>query len=237
MASNLIDKPAPAEPAAGGLPTPSTVRAAARTRVKICGLSRPEDALAAYRFGADAVGLIFYPPSPRGVDIDVARRIRRALPPFITVVGVFVDPKPGFLRQAIHDVSLDVVQFHGDETPEFCATCERPYVKAVRVHEGVELGDVAARYAGASALLLDSYETGKRGGTGKTVDWSLIPSDIGMPIILAGGLTPDNVASAIAAVAPFAVEGNSGVEASPGVKDHAKIEAFIREVNSGQALK
>ncbi len=237
MTSKVIDKPAPAEPAGGGAPTPLPVRAAARTRVKICGLSRPEDALAACRFGADAVGLIFYPPSPRGVNIDAARRIRRALPPFITVVGVFVDPEPGFLRQAIHAVSLDVVQFHGNETPEFCAACERPYIKTVRVHEGVALGDVAARYADASALLLDSYETEKKGGTGKTFDWSLIPAEFGMPFILAGGLTPDNVASAIAAVAPFAVEGNSGVEASPGVKDHAKIDAFIREVNSGQALK
>jgi phosphoribosylanthranilate isomerase len=236
LASKVIDKPASAE-ATGGAATPLAARAGARTRVKICGLSRPEDALAACRFGADAIGLLFYPPSPRGVDIDAARRIRRALPPFITVVGVFVDPQPGFLRQAIHEVCLDVVQFHGDETPEFCAACERPYIKAVRVHEDVALGDVASRYAGASALLLDSYETEKRGGTGKTFDWSLIPADIGMPFILAGGLGPDNVASAVAEVAPFAVDGNSGVEASPGIKDHAKIDAFIREVNSGQALK
>jgi len=236
LASKVIDKPASAE-ATAGVATPLPARAGARTRVKICGLSRPEDALAACRFGADAVGLLFYPPSPRGVDIDAARRIRRALPPFITVVGVFVDPEPGFLRQAIHEVCLDVVQFHGDEAPEFCAACERPYIKAVRVHEGTALGDVATRYAGASALLLDSYETEKRGGTGKTFDWSLIPADIGMPFILAGGLGPDNVASAIAEVAPFAVDGNSGVEASPGITDHAKIDAFIREVNGGQALK
>lgn len=207
---------------------------AARTRVKVCGLTRPEDALAAARFGADAVGLIFYPPSPRAVDIELARNVRAGLPPFVTVVGVFVDPQADFLQRAIREVSLDLVQFHGREPAEFCQACGRPYVKAVRVHEGVDLHQFARRYSSARALMLDSFERGKHGGTGKPFDWSLIPKDLKLPFILAGGLTPENVAQAIAAVAPYAVDANGGVEASPGIKDPAKIEAFIREVNRGQ---
>lgn len=205
----------------------------ARTRVKICGLTRPEDALAAARLGADAVGLIFYPPSPRGVDIETARKVRRALPPYVTVVGVFVDPQADFVERAIREVSLDLIQFHGNESPEFCQACGRPYIKAVRVREDTDLHQLARRYAGAQALMLDSFEPGKPGGTGKSFDWDLVPRDLELPVILAGGLTPDNVASAVASVSPFAVDANGGVEASPGIKDHAKIEAFIREVNRG----
>lgn len=218
-------------------PVPFAAGGAARTRVKICGITRAEDALAAARLGADAVGLIFYPPSPRGVDIDMARNVRRVLPPFVTVVGVFVDPDAGLLERAIRDVSLDLIQFHGNEPPEFCESCKRPYLKAVRMREGVDLHALARRYAGARALMLDSFEAGKHGGTGKTFDWSLIPKDLKLPFILAGGLTPENVASAVSAISPFAVDANGGVEASPGIKDHAKIEAFIREVNRGQTVK
>lgn len=211
-----------------------TAGANARTRVKVCGLTRPEDALAAARLGADAVGLIFYPASPRGVDIDTARNVRRALPPYVTVVGVFVDPQADFLERAIREVSLDLIQFHGNESPEFCQACGRPYIKAVRVREGVDLHQLARRYSSARALMLDSFEPGKHGGTGRTFDWSLIPADLELPFILAGGLTPENVADAVAAASPFAVDANGGVEASPGIKDHSKIEAFIREVNRGQ---
>ena len=218
-------------------PDADRLGAAARTRVKVCGLTRPEDALAAARFGADAVGLIFYPKSPRGVDIEAAQKVRRVLPPFVTVVGVFVDAQADFVRRAIVELSLDLVQFHGSETPEFCEACGRPYIKAARVREGVDLHQFARRYAGARALMLDSFEPGKHGGTGRTFDWSLIPKDLGLPFILAGGLTPDNVASAVAAVSPFAVDANGGVEASPGIKDHAKIRAFINEVNRGQTSK
>ena len=218
-----------ADPLAKGRP--------ARTRVKVCGLTRPEDAHAAARLGADAIGIIFYPPSPRGVDIDAARRVRAAVPPFVTVVGVFVDPEADFVKRAIAEVALDLVQFHGDEPPEFCQACGRPYLKAVRVREGVDLSGFARRYSGARALMLDSFERGLKGGTGKTFDWSLIPDDLELPFILAGGLTPENVAEAVAAVSPFAVDANGGVEASPGIKDPAKIEAFIREVNRGQTIK
>ncbi len=218
-----------ADPLAAGKP--------ARTRVKVCGLTRPEDALAAARLGADAIGIIFYPPSPRGVDIDAARRVRAAVPPFVTVVGVFVDPEPDFVRRAIAEVALDMVQFHGDEPPEFCQAFGRPYLKAVRVREDVDLNRFARRYASARALMLDSYERGMKGGTGKTFDWSLIPDELELPFILAGGLTPENVAEAVASVSPFAVDANGGVEASPGIKDPVKIEAFIREVNRGQTIK
>ncbi len=221
------------EPDAAGVAAGKTVR----TRVKVCGLTRPEDALAAARFGADAIGVIFYPPSPRGVDIDTARRVRAVVPPFVTVVGVFVDPEADFVKRAIVEASLDLVQFHGDEPPEFCEACGRPYIKAVRVREGVDLKQFARRYPTARALMLDSFERGLKGGTGKTFDWSLIPEDLGLPFILAGGLTPNNVASAVAAASPFAVDANGGVEASPGIKDPAKIEAFIREVNRGQTFK
>lgn len=229
LSDNAFDEPG-LHPFAGRLAAGAT----ARTRVKVCGLTRPEDAQAAARFGADAVGLIFYPPSPRGVDIEAARKVRKVLPPFVTVVGVFVDPQADFLEQAIREVTLDLVQFHGGEPPEFCQGCGRPYVKAVRVRRGVDLHQVARRYSSARALMLDSYEPGKHGGTGKTFDWSLIPRDLELPFILAGGLTPENVAEAVAEVSPFAVDANGGVEASPGIKDHAKIEAFIREVNRGQ---
>ncbi|MDX1512805.1 MAG: phosphoribosylanthranilate isomerase [Gammaproteobacteria bacterium] len=213
---------------------PLRTHAGVRTRIKICGLTRADDAQAACRFGADAVGLIFYPPSPRGVDPDRARAVRRVLPPFVTVVGVFVDPEPGFLRRVMDEVSLDLVQFHGDEEPGFCESFGRPYIKAVRMRDRLDLAEVARRYSSASALLLDSFDNERRGGTGETFDWTRVPPDLGTPFILAGGLGPENVAEAIAAVAPFAVDGNSGVESSPGIKDHAKIEKFIREVNRGE---
>ena len=222
------------EPGLAAGPNRRPAGMAVRTRVKVCGLTRPEDALAAARFGADAIGLIFYPPSPRGVDIELARNVRKSLPPFVTVVGVFVDPQAEFLERAIRQVALDLVQFHGREPPEFCQACSRPYVKAVRVRPGIDLHQVARRYSSARALMLDSFEPGKHGGTGKTFDWSLIPTDLELPFILAGGLTPENVADAVASVSPFAVDANGGVEASPGIKDHLRIEAFIREVNRGQ---
>ena len=164
----------------------------------------------------------------------MAKSIRRELPPFVTVVGVFVNPDAEFLKRSIRDVSLDVIQFHGDEDAGFCASFDKPFIKAVQVREGLDLRGFARQYAAARALLLDSFETERRGGTGKIFDWSLIPQDLDMPVILAGGLGPDNVAEAIDAVAPFAVDGNGGVESTPGIKDPEKIQAFIREVNRGQ---
>lgn len=221
-------------PDRGLVPAARAALTSVRTRVKVCGLTRPADASAAARLGADAIGLIFYPPSPRGVDIDQAAAIRGVLPPYVTVVGVFVDARADFVERAIRQVALDVVQFHGDEDPGFCARFHRPYIKAVRVQAGFDLGQAAARYAGASALMLDSFDSEKPGGTGKTFDWSLVPAQPSLPLILAGGLTPENVASAIALTAPFAVDANGGVETSPGIKDPEKIERFIREVNRGQ---
>jgi phosphoribosylanthranilate isomerase len=212
---------------------PARAVAAARTRVKICGLTRTEDAQAACRFGADAIGLIFYPPSPRGIGLEQAAVVRGGLPPFVTAVGVFVNADSEFVTRAIREVSLDVIQFHGDEDAGYCASFGKPYIKAVQVREGLDLHRFARRYSSARALLLDSFEPQRRGGTGNIFDWSLIPVDLGKPYILAGGLGPDNVAAAIAKASPYAVDGNGGVESSPGVKDPEKIEAFIREVNRG----
>ena len=213
---------------------PARAVAAARTRVKICGLTRTEDAQAACRFGADAIGLIFYPPSPRGVGLEQAAVVRGGLPPFVTVVGVFVNADSEFVTRAIREVSLDVIQFHGDEDADFCASFGKPYIKAVQVREGLDLHEFARRYSSARAFLFDSFEAERRGGTGNTFDWSLIPADLDKPYILAGGLDPDNVAAAVSAVSPFAVDGNGGVESSPGIKDPEKIETFIREVYRGK---
>jgi len=205
--------------------------ATGRTRVKICGVTRVEDARDAAYLGADAIGLVFYAPSPRHVTTAQAQRIVAALPPFTTVVGLFFDAGADTVRQVLSEVPVDVLQFHGDEPPEFCAAFPRPWIKAVRIREGVDLHVSAARYTGAQALLLDHYVEGVAGGTGMSFDWSGIPRDLEIPIILAGGLTPDNVAEAISAVHPYGVDVSSGVEVTKGIKDRAKIAAFIRSVN------
>lgn len=234
MNASFVDTAVSDRPDSPAESAPARRAIAARTRVKICGITRSEDARAACRFGADAVGLIFYPPSPRGIELEQASVIRSGLPPFVTVVGVFVNPETEFVKRAIRELSLDVIQFHGDEDAGFCASFEKPYIKSVQVRNGVDLHRFSRDYSDARALLFDSFETGLRGGTGNTFDWSLIPDDLDKPFILAGGLAPDNVAAAVSAVKPFAVDGNGGVESSPGIKDHGKIEAFIREVNRGK---
>lgn len=234
MNANLIDSAVSNGAAPDNGPAPARATVAARTRVKICGLTRTEDARAACRCGADAIGMIFYPPSPRGIGLQQAVAIRDCLPPFVSVVGVFVNPDSGFVNRAIRELSLDVIQFHGDEDADFCASFGKPYIKAVQVREGLDLHEFARRYSSARAFLFDSFEAERRGGTGNTFDWSLIPADLDKPYILAGGLGPDNVAAAVAAVSPFAVDGNGGVESSPGIKDPEKIETFIREVNRGK---
>jgi phosphoribosylanthranilate isomerase len=206
--------------------------ATSRTRVKICGITRPEDAAAAAELGADAIGLVFYAPSPRHVTATGARAIIAALPPFVTVVGLFFDAADADVRAALDQVPLDVLQFHGDEAPEFCAAFWRPWIKAVRIRDSVDLHAAAARYAAAQALLLDHYVEGIAGGTGKAFDWSRVPVGLHKPVILAGGLTPENVAGAIAAVHPYGVDVSSGVEVTKGIKDRAKIAAFIRSVNN-----
>jgi len=205
-----------------------------RTRVKICGITRVEDALAAARAGADAIGLVFYAQSPRAVSVEQARAVVQALPPYITTVGLFVDAAPQEIRAVLTELPLDLLQFHGNESPEACRGHGRPYVKALRMREGMDLTDLARSYNDAVGILVDSYVEGVPGGTGQSFDWSRLPGGLSFPLILAGGLTPDNVAAAVAQVRPWAVDVSGGVEAAPGVKDAAKIEAFIRGVNSVQ---
>lgn len=202
------------------------------TAVKICGITRAEDALAAARHGAHAIGLIFYPPSPRHVAPAAAAAIAAALPPFVSKVGVFVNPERAWVEEVLSHVRLDLLQFHGDEAPAFCAGFEVPYVKAARVRPGVDLLEYSAGYSRAQGLLLDAFEPGVYGGTGKGFDWSLVPRELPMPVILSGGLTPSNVGEAIRAVRPWAVDVSSGVEAAKGIKDAAKIAAFIEEVRN-----
>jgi len=201
------------------------------TRIKICGLTREQDIHAAVYAGADAIGLVFYEKSPRHVSGERAAQLLSVLPPFVTTVGLFVDAEAKFVREVLAAVPLDVLQFHGDESPEYCMQFGRPWLKAIRVRPGVDLLQCAARYAGAQALLLDAHVEGVPGGTGATFDWSLIPESLALPVILSGGLDRGNVADAIARVRPYAVDVSSGVEAQKGIKDAAKIAAFVNEVN------
>lgn len=201
------------------------------TRIKICGITREQDIHAAVYAGADAIGLVFYERSPRHVSGEHAAQLLSVLPPFVTTVGLFVDAEAEFVRAVLAVVPLDVLQFHGDESPEYCAQFGRPWLKAIRVRPGVDLLQCAARYAGAQALLLDAHVEGIPGGTGATFDWSLIPESLALPLILSGGLDKGNVADAIAQVRPYAVDVSSGVEAQKGIKDAAKIAAFVNEVN------
>jgi phosphoribosylanthranilate isomerase len=202
-----------------------------RTRAKICGITRPADGVLAASHGADAIGLVFYDKSPRVVDVARAREVIAALPPFVTSVGLFVNAEVAEVEQVLAEVPLDLLQFHGDETPEYCGQFARPYIKAVRMADGVDLASVAEQYAGAKALLVDSYQKGVPGGTGHTFDWERIPRGLNMPIILAGGLGPDNIEQAVRQVRPYAVDVSSGVEADKGIKDADKIAAFMRGVN------
>ncbi|GAB6067099.1 phosphoribosylanthranilate isomerase [Methylothermus subterraneus] len=204
-----------------------------RIRVKICGLTRVEDALAAARFGADAIGLVFYPKSPRAVEIEQARQIALALPPFVTAVGLFVDADPVYVEAVLRRVPLGLLQFHGAETEVECARFGRPYLKAIRLREGVDLRREAARFPTACGLLVDAYDPDVPGGTGRRCDWDRIPKELGKPLILAGGLDPENVAAAVAKVRPWAVDVSSGVEKAKGIKDPAKMAAFLREVHDG----
>lgn len=201
-----------------------------RVRSKICGITRPEDLAAAIAAGADAIGLVFYAKSRRYVSLAQAAALVRQVPAFVTVTGLFVDAEPEWVREAIASVPLDLLQFHGDESPDYCQQFHRPYIKAVRVQPGVDLLQYAASYAGARGLLLDAFVAGQPGGTGQTFDWQLVPQDLPLPLILSGGLSAENVAAAIRAVQPFAVDVSSGVEVEPGIKDAGKMQAFFRGV-------
>ncbi len=199
-------------------------------RSKICGITRIEDALAAAEAGADAIGLVFYARSPRAVDVGQARAIIAALPPFVTTVGLFVNATRCELNEILEAVPLDLLQFHGDETPQDCEGYQRPWIKALRVRPGDDLEAACQLYAGARGILLDTYVPGVPGGTGEAFDWSLVPARLSKPVILAGGLSADNVGQAIAQVRPYAVDVSGGVEQAKGIKDAAKIEAFMRAV-------
>ena len=201
-------------------------------RSKICGITRIEDALAAVAAGADAIGFVFYAKSPRAVTAVQARAIIAALPPFVTTVGLFVNASACELNETLDAVPLDLLQFHGDESPEQCEGYHRPYIKALRVKAGDDIAGACHAYASASGILLDAYVEGVPGGTGQAFDWSLIPQGLSRPIILAGGLTVDNVVQAIDQVRPYAVDVSGGVEKSKGIKDHDKIQAFMHNVRA-----
>ena len=196
-------------------------------RVKICGITRRQDLHTACEAGADALGFVFYEKSPRHVSIESAAALLRELPPFVQSVGLFVDAAPAFIEAVLRAVPLDLLQFHGEETAADCVRFGRPYVKAVRVNARTDLLKCATDFDTASGLLLDAYVPGIPGGTGERFDWKLIPAGLPNPIILSGGLTPENVAEAVERVCPWAVDVSSGVEATKGIKDAHKVAQFI----------
>ncbi len=204
-----------------------------QTRVKICGITDPDDARVAAAAGADALGLVFYPPSSRAVTPAEARVVAQAVGPFTTLVGLFVNAEEADVREALRQVPLQLLQFHGDESAEQCELYGRPYIKAIRMRPELDLDAEMARYPGASGFLLDAYRKGVPGGTGETFEWDRVPKSASRPIILAGGLTPDNVARAIGQTRPYAVDVSGGVERAPGRKDPQKIQDFIRNANNG----
>ena len=201
-----------------------------RVRVKICGITSVQDALIAVKHGADAIGLVFYAPSSRNVSIAQAQEIARQIPAFVSVVGLFVNAEASFVNKVISQVKINLLQFHGDETPEACSQFSLPFIKAIRVKPDTNLIQYAIDFSAAKALLLDTYTEGLMGGTGHVFDWDLIPKQMAQPVILAGGLTADNVAQAIQKVQPYAVDVSGGVEMSKGIKDADKIAAFMQQV-------
>jgi phosphoribosylanthranilate isomerase len=208
---------------------------APRTRIKICGLKDVEMARHAARCGADAVGLNFHKPSPRYVEPEAARKIADALPPYVMAVGLFVNLPAGEVRGILERVPLQMLQFQGDEPPDFCESFRIPYIRAVRMEEGTDLLEYARRFSSARALLPDAHVPGLAGGTGRSFDWKVIPRDLPIPVILSGGLTSENVGRAVSEVKPWAVDVSSGVEAERGVMDPRKIEEFIRSVRREDA--
>ena len=200
-----------------------------RTRIKICGITREQDLKAALAAGADALGFVFYPPSPRCLPLGQAQALAATVPPFVTRVGLFVNAEPQDVRATLAAVPLDLLQFHGEEEPDYCAQFGRPWVKAARVRPGLDLLEFARRFAAAQALLLDAFVEGY-GGAGQRFDWSLIPPSLPLPMILSGGLDAANVGAAITGLRPWAVDVSSGVEVAKGVKDAEKINAFVAAV-------
>jgi phosphoribosylanthranilate isomerase len=205
-----------------------------KTRIKVCGFTRETDLEASLALGVDAVGFVLYPPSPRAVTVERTAVLASRVPPFVTRVGLFVNEDPGLIGEAACEARLDCLQFHGDETPDDCERFGLPYIKAVRVRPGLDLLEYAVRFRAARALLLDAYSDAW-GGSGKSFDWSLIPPDLPLPVILSGGLDPETVADAVRRVAPAAVDVSSGVESAKGIKDVARVAAFISGVENGEA--
>jgi phosphoribosylanthranilate isomerase len=204
------------------------------TRIKICGITRQEDALAVAASGADALGLVFYGASPRAVTVDQAAAIAGVVPPFVSIVALFVDEPIASIERILETVPIDLIQFHGDESPEFCQQFGRPWIKALRVKPGLDIADACRKYHRARGVLLDSWQAGVPGGTGQSFDWDLAPDNLTLPIVLAGGLHSQNVGDAIRTLHPAAVDVSGGVERSPGIKDADKIHHFIAAVRAAE---
>ena len=208
-----------------------------RTRIKICGITSPEDAHLAVAAGADAIGLVFFAPSPRNVAIARALEIARGVPPLVSRVALFVNPEPQFVRSVLAAVPIELLQFHGDEPAAFCRSFARPYLKVVRVRPGLDLVKYLADYDDAQGWLLDTYRSDRYGGTGDRFDWAAIPATLtgpdARPLVLSGGLDPANAAHAVRAVRPWAVDVSSGVERAPGIKDAVKVREFVAAVRKG----
>ena len=208
-----------------------------RTRIKICGITRQEDALAAIGFGADALGLVFVQASPRYVSIEQAQELVKPLPAFISKVGLFVNASSAEVSNVINNVALDYLQFHGEEEETFCTQFSKPYIKAIRLKPETDLLEIISKFKSAAAILIDAWHPDIAGGTGKTFEWSLLnelPKENIPVIILAGGLNQENVNSAVHLIRPYAVDVSTGVEDSPGIKSAEKIRKFVTEVNRGE---
>ena len=204
------------------------------TRIKICGITNVNDATNAIALGVDAIGLVFYASSPRAVSIVQAREIAQVVGPFVTVVGLFVDASANQVNEVLQHVSLHLLQFHGDESAEFCKQFHRPWIKALRMKAGIDLPKAVDPFKAANGILLDSYKAGVPGGTGETFNWSDVPKNLSLPVVLAGGLNADNVREAIQRVHPYAVDVSGGVESEPGKKDFKKMQTFVDRVRLTQ---
>jgi phosphoribosylanthranilate isomerase len=201
-------------------------------RVKVCGITSVDDALMAVKAGADAIGLVFYEASPRCVSVEQAEAIARSVGPFVTVVALFVNAPSDVVAAILKRVPIHVIQFHGDEPADFCEQFSRPYMKALRMREDLDVHAEIALFGGALGILLDAYTPGVPGGTGETFDWQRVPKDSNRAIILAGGLTPENIRRAVAETSIYGVDVSGGVERAPGIKEAQKIESFVRAAKS-----
>ena len=206
-----------------------------RTRIKICGITHPDDALVAVEAGADAIGLVFYEPSPRSVSVAQAAKICSVIPAFVSVVALTVDATPASMQTITSELPIDLLQFHGQEAPEQCEAAGYPYIKAIRMKPELDIAKEIDRFATARSILLDTYRQGVPGGTGESFDWNLIPKQRLSRIVLAGGLTPDNISDAVAQFRPYAVDVSGGVEVSAGSKDKDKVVEFIKGVQRADA--